>query len=159
MKWNTPFNGALSALLFAGAMSFAPNAWGDARVQIVHAAPFAATVEGTSVTVAANGSPLLENFLFKDFTDFLDIPAGNYELTVTPTGAESAAITANVTLEDNVEYTVLAVGDGVNQPLALWPIVNEFSTPATGNLNLRVIHAAPFASTTAPRSCEAVSCA
>jgi len=146
MKWNTPFTGALVALLFAGAVTLAPSAWGDARVQIVHAAPFADTVEGTSVTVAANGSPLLEDFLYTDFTDFLDIPAGDYELTVTPTGGTDPAITADVTLEDNVEYTVLATGDGVNQPLALWPLVNDFDAPATGNLNLRVLHAAPFAS-------------
>ena len=121
------------------------GALGDATVRIVHAAPFADTLEGTSVTVSANGGTLLENFEFKDFTDVLAIPAGNYDLAVTPTGATDPAITASVTLEDGVDYTVLAVGDGVNQPLALWPLVNDAAAPADGFLNLRVVHAAPFA--------------
>lgn len=138
---------ARSAVVAAAASLFlAQTALGDATVRIVHAAPFADTLEGTSVTVAANGGTVLENFEFKDFTDVLPLPAGDYELTVTPTGATDPAITANVTLEDGVDYTVLAVGDGVNQPLALWPLVNDAAAPGDGNLNLRVVHAAPFAS-------------
>ncbi len=121
------------------------TAFSQARVQIVHAAPFADSLDGTSVTVSVNGDPVLTDFLFKDFTDYLELPAGTYDLAVTPTGAADPAITAEATLEDGVDYTVLAIGDGTNQPLTLWPLVDSAVDPGAGNLNLRVVHAAPFA--------------
>ncbi|MCH8478038.1 MAG: DUF4397 domain-containing protein [Wenzhouxiangella sp.] len=117
----------------------------EVRVQIVHAAPFADTLEGTSVTVTANGAAVLENFEFKDFTPYLELPAGDYDLAVIPTGSTEPAIEASVTLEAGIDYTVLAVGDGLNQPLTLWPLIDNVDAPADGNLNIRVVHAAPFA--------------
>ncbi len=122
------------------------NALAQSRVQIVHAAPFADEIENTSVTVSANGAAVVEDFRFTDFTDYLELPAGTYDLAVTPTGASEPAIEATVDLTDGVDYTVLAVGDGINQDLALLPLVDDAPAPGEGNLNIRVVHAAPFAS-------------
>jgi len=135
----------LSAL-GGGLLVLSVDALSQARVQIVHAAPFASDVEATSVTVSANGAPVLENFEYSDFTEYLELPAGEYDLAVTPTGAADPAIETTVTLDDNVDYTVLAVGDGVNQELGLLPLVDDAQAPGDGNLNIRVVHAAPFAS-------------
>jgi hypothetical protein len=132
-------------LAAVGTLAISSIAFSEVRVQIVHAAPFADTLEGTSVTVTANGGTVLEDFRFKDFTDYITLDAGDYDLAVTPTGATDPAITASVSLESGTDYTVLAVGDGANQPLALWPLVDNFDAPASGNLNIRVVHAAPFA--------------
>jgi len=117
----------------------------DARVRVVHAAPFSDSPEGTSVTVTVDGSPLLEDFRFADFTGYVDLPAGSYDLAVTPTGAAEPAITATVEVEDGVDYTVLAVGNGSEQALSLWPLVDDAADPGEGSLGLRVVHAAPFA--------------
>jgi hypothetical protein len=136
---------SLTALALGLAMLSA-NAFSQARVQIVHAAPFASDLAATSVTVSANGAAVLEDFRFADFTDYLELPAGDYDLAVTPTGAAEPAIEATVTLEDGVDYTVLAVGDGINQDLGLLPLVDDAPAPGDGNLNIRVVHAAPFAS-------------
>lgn len=135
----------LSIALVTGVLLSA-TAFAQSRVQIVHAAPFAGEIEQTAVSVSANGSVVLEDFRFADFTDYLELPAGDYDLAVTPAGADDPAITASVTLEDGVDYTVLAVGDGVKQPLALWALVDDAPAAADGNLNIRVVHAAPFAS-------------
>lgn len=136
-----------SHLLAVGLLAAASSGvFAQARVLIVHAAPFADSLEETSVTVSVNGDAVVDDFLFKDFTDYLELPAGTYDLAVTPTGATEPAITAEATLEDGVDYTVLAIGDGINQPLALWPLVDSSLEPGEGNLNLRVVHAAPFAS-------------
>ena len=136
---------AMRVFLSIGLLSFSSMAISDARVQIVHVAPFADSLEGTSVTVTANGSNVLEDFLFGDFTEYLELPAGDYDLAVIPTGTNEPAIEASVTLESGVDYTVLAVGDGNNQDLTLWPLVDDTSDPAEGNLNVRIVHAAPFA--------------
>ena len=122
-------------------------ALGDARVRVVHAAPFANTLESTAVDVTANGDPLLEDFRFADFTDYVELPAGDYDLAVIPVGAADPAISASVELEDGVDYTVLATGNGSTQELALWPLVDDADAPGDGNLNIRVVHAAPFADT------------
>lgn len=135
---------AFTTLLFLSAGVLA-----QARIQVVHAAPFADTVAGTSVTVTANGAVLASDFTFGSFTPYVMVPAGQYDVEVTPTGADDAAITGRVILEDGVDYTALAVGDGVNQPLALFPLVDTAEVPAEGNLNIRVVHAAPFAATSA----------
>ncbi|TVQ39518.1 MAG: DUF4397 domain-containing protein [Wenzhouxiangella sp.] len=135
----------LAAASLVAGMMISASSLAEVRVQIVHAAPFADTLEGTSVTVTANGGTVLEEFLFKDFTEYLTLPAGDYDLAVIPTGASEPAIEASVTLESGTDYTVLAVGDGVNQPLTLWPLVDNVDAPAMGNLNIRVVHAAPFA--------------
>jgi hypothetical protein len=135
----------IRGFLAVGLLAGSSLALADARVQIVHAAPFADTVEGSSVTVTVNGDAVLEDFVFGDFTGYLTLPAGDYDLAVFPTGAGEPAIEAGVTLDSGVDYTVLAVGDGVNQDLALWPLVDDAANPGSGNLNIRVVHAAPFA--------------
>jgi hypothetical protein len=127
------------------ALFIASTVLADARVRVVHAAPFDSTLEGTSVTVTANGDTLLENFVFGDFIDYVELPAGDYDLAVIPTGASDPAIEASVSVTDGTDYTVLATGDGANQDLALWPLVDDPGEPGAGNLNVRVVHAAPFA--------------
>src|SRR6056297_1514183 len=144
MKLRSTISRAITALALAVC---AGSAFSQARVQIVHAAPFSDTLENTSVTVSVDGAPVREEFLFGHFTDDIELPAGTYDLAVTLTFATDPEISAyaTATLEDGVEYTVLAVGDGVNQPLALWPLVDAATGPGAGQLNLRVVHAAPFA--------------
>jgi hypothetical protein len=135
----------MRVFLAFGLLTASSLALADARVQVVHAAPFADSIEGSSVTVTVNGDAVLEGFVFGEFTDYLDLPAGDYDLAVIPTSSTDPAIEASVTLESGIDYTVLAIGDGVNQELALWPLVDDAADPGNGNLNIRVVHAAPFA--------------
>jgi hypothetical protein len=133
-----------AGLLLAGSISVA---LADARVRVAHLAPFADTIEGTSVTVAVNGDAILQDFTYGEFTGYLDLAPGTYQITVTPTGAGAPAITGSATLADNVDYTLAAVGNGSLQDLGLLALVDDNAAPAAGNLKLRVVHAAPFADT------------
>src|SRR5699024_8710311 len=78
-------------------------------------------------------------------SDYDELPAGSYDLAVLPAGSAAAAMTASVDLADGVDYTVLATGNGSTQALALWPLVDDPTAAGAGNLNIRVVHAAPFA--------------
>lgn len=129
---------AVAALLLA-----APMAQAEVRAVVGHFAPFAEDLQGTSVSVRVNGVTALENVVFGQFTEYLNLgEAGMYALEVVPTGASEAAISVQLMLADG-DYTVLAAGDGVNQPLGLIALSDE---PAAGEgINLRVVHAAPFA--------------
>lgn len=116
-----------------------------ARVAILHLAPFADTVEGTAVDIAINGDVAFENVRFKDFVDYVELGAGEYTIDIVPVGATDPAISATLTLADETDYTVSAIGDGTKQPLKLWALVDDNTAPAAGNVRVRIVHAAPFA--------------
>jgi hypothetical protein len=112
-------------------------------MQVVHLAPFA---ENASVTVTLNGADALTDFAYGDSTEYIALPAGDYDVAVIPTGTTDAAIEATVTLMANTYYTVIAVGDITNQELGFIVLVDDLTAPAEGTFHLRLGHLAPFAS-------------
>jgi hypothetical protein len=126
-------------------MALSQSTFAAAKVAVAHFAPFADTIDGTAVNILVNGETALENVKYKDFTGYLDFEAGAYTIDVVPVGSETVAITGEFTLTDGVSYTVYAAGDGTRQALQLRALVDDTTAPAEGNLNLRVVHAAPFA--------------
>jgi len=131
----------------AGSLMLSAGAQAQVRAVVGHFAPFADTAEGTSVTINVNGATALENVVFGDFTDYLELgAAGTYDVEIIPTGATDPAITFSADLADG-DYTLLAIGDGSNQALELLPLVDDNTPPEAGNIKLRVVHAAPFADT------------
>ena len=123
------------------------------RVNVAHLAPFADTLGGTAVSVEVNGNQVLTGFQFKDVSGYVELSGagmapGSTDLGVfAPPGADEPAIAATVDLDADTDYTVAAIGDGANQQLALFPLVDDNSAPGAGNVKVRVFHAAPFADT------------
>lgn len=138
------FTAAASAALL---MALSTSAFGQAKVAVAHFAPFADTIDGTAVDIAVNGTPVeaLSGVTFKQFTDYLDFAEGTYTIDILLAGTDTVAITGDFTLTDGVNYTVFAAGNGTTQDLELVAVVDDTEAPADGNLNIRVIHAAPFA--------------
>jgi hypothetical protein len=84
----------------------------NAKVRIVHASPTAADVDIYVTAVGADinvEEPTLENVAFKGNTGFLSLPAGEYDVIVTPTGTKTAAIgPATISISDGGIYTAVA---------------------------------------------------
>ncbi len=118
----------------------------NARVAVAHLAPFAMD-PGTAVTITLNGTPALTDFAFADSTAYIDLFPGEYLVEVWPMGAPEPAITATLDLVGGTDYSVVAIGDGVNQPLELMALVDDNTPPAAGKFHLRLGHLAPFAAT------------
>ncbi|MDZ3822045.1 MAG: DUF4397 domain-containing protein [Pseudoxanthomonas sp.] len=118
---------------------------GTARLQVAHLAPFAPGA-GTAVDIALNGTTALSNVSYGASTGYLDVPAGDYLVEIFPVGSGTAAISANVSLAADTDYTAIAVGNGSNQPLGLIALVDEQTPPPAGDIRIRVGHLAPFAS-------------
>jgi len=114
------------------------------RLRVAHLAPFAMD-PNTAVTITLNGSPALTDFAYGDSTLYFGIDADTYLVEVFPGGSATPAITASLTLEDGNDYTAIAIGDGVNQPLSLKALVDDNTPPAAGKAHLRLGHLAPFA--------------
>ena len=121
-------------------------AFAAARLAVLHLAPFADTLDGTAVNISANGTVLFENVKYKDFVPYTELDAGEYTIDITPVGATDPALSATVTLQDGVDYSAYAVGNGITQDLALVAIADEMNVPANASdVAVRVIHTAPFA--------------
>jgi LPXTG-motif cell wall-anchored protein len=110
-----------------------------ARVRVVHASP-----DAPAVDVWVDGSVAFSNAPFKGITDYASLAPATYNVQVTPTGAtEPVVIDADLTLEANTDYTVVAVGLLAEiEPLVL---VDNNSAPAAGKAHVRFVHASPDA--------------
>ena len=123
----------------------------DTRVNAAHFAPFASPVSATAVSIDVNGTEVLPNVQFNQVSGYLTLtgpgvaPGPTLVEIFTPPGAASPAISGSANLAADTDYTVAAIGDGVNQPLGLLPLVDDNAAPAAGNVKLRVVHASPFA--------------
>ena len=96
---------------------------GQVKVRVIHAAPAAA---GVDVYVTAPGAPLtgpvLTNVPFRAVSNYLSVPAGTYQIRVTPTGTTTVAIDATVTFTAGQIRTIVATdAPGGGAPLA--PVV------------------------------------
>jgi len=133
------------SLVTAALLIGSQSAFAAARVAVLHLAPFADTISGTAVDIVINGNTVFEDVKFKDFVDYVDLEAGDYSIDIVPVGAADPAISRVFTLEDGVDYSVFAIGNGTTQPLELTALVDDNTEPAAGNVAIRVVHAAPFA--------------
>jgi Domain of unknown function (DUF4397) len=86
---------------------------GNARVRAIHGAPGAPVVD---VYVTAPGAdietalPVLTGVEFGDVADYLEVPAGDYQVRVTPAGTKVVAIdSGSLTLESGQVRTAIAV--------------------------------------------------
>ena len=86
---------------------------GNARVRAIHGAPSAPAVD---IYVTAPGAdiaaetPALANVSFGDVADYLEAPAGEYQVRVTPAGTKTVAIdSGTLTLASGQVRTAIAV--------------------------------------------------
>ncbi len=76
-------------------------------IKFAHLSPNAGPVD----IVLADGKILFENISYKEFTDYIKVPAGTYILEARPTGTQTTALyVPNVKLKAGRFYTVYAVG-------------------------------------------------
>jgi len=125
----------MAGLLLSTTSAFAAGP----RVRVVHASP-----DAPAVDVLVNGNVAFSNAPFKGITQYASLAAGTYDVKVVPTGAtEPAVISANLTLDADKDYTVVAVGRlAAIEPLVL---IDNNSAPAPGKAHVRFVHASPDA--------------
>lgn len=116
-----------------------------ARVQIIHNAP------NPTVDIYANGDLLLDNFVFRTATPYIDVPA-NVNITIgvapsTSTSAADAIANFDVTLEDGASYVVVATGIVGGNPgfdLAIFDMGME-TADTEDNIGILFYHGSPDA--------------
>ncbi|WP_423223755.1 DUF4397 domain-containing protein [Candidatus Amarolinea aalborgensis] len=140
MKFSRLFKGVAAFAVMGSLLvsTFSAYAAGP-RVRVVHASP-----DAPAVDVWVDGAKAFTNAPFKGITQYAGLTAGDHKVQVVPTGkTEPAVISATLTLDNDKDYTVVAVGKVANiEPLVL---VDNNSAPAAGKAHVRFVHASPDA--------------
>ena len=86
---------------------------GNVRVRAIHGAPSAPAVDIYVTAPSADLAvevPALSNVVFGDVADYLEAPAGTYQVRVTPTGSKTVVIDSGpLTLTSGQVRTAIAV--------------------------------------------------
>ncbi|MDO7788152.1 DUF4397 domain-containing protein [Desulforamulus aquiferis] len=108
-------------------------------IRVLHASP-----DAPAVDVYANNTALARNLSYRNFTEYLQVPAGTYNLRVFPAGTmTNPVIDTTIEIPDRSIFTVAAKGRLADIGLLLVP-----DTPGTvpqGMINIRFVHLSPNA--------------
>ena len=118
--------------------------WGQAttgRVRVLHASP-----DAPAVDVLVDGAKVLENLPYKEYSEYLALPAGSHEIRVNVTGTGTTVLQATPSIAAGADYTAIAVGFAAKAPaLKLLLLQDNNALPTGGNIKLRVVHGAASA--------------
>ena len=116
------------------------DAQAPAQVRVAHLSP-----DAPNVDVSVDGEQVLSDVPFKTISDYLNVPAGERRIQVTPAGAsEPIVIDTTVTLEPGTAYTVAARGLLGEDSLSASVYVDN-REPTADQAQVRLIHASPDA--------------
>ncbi len=113
-----------------------------ARVRIVHASP-----DAPAVDIYVNGGKVLENLPFREYSEYLSLPAGTYTVEIKVTGTDTVVKQLSVPVQAGKDYTAVAVGYARgNQPgFDVMLLEDDNTAPEDGRIKIRVAHTAPGA--------------
>lgn len=123
------------------------QAAGNAFIRVVHASPGAPAVD---VYLDSNPQPAITNLAFGKATDFMQLPAKRYTVTLRPAGtpaSDTPILQASITIARNASATVVAQGilqGQGDQGLKLGVYITDRS-PTNGKARVQVIHTSPDA--------------
>ncbi|HBY63498.1 MAG TPA: hypothetical protein DEH78_27045 [Solibacterales bacterium] len=129
--------------LVAPALLLATAAFAQSgRVRVFHASP-----DAPNVDVLVDGVRVLQDLPFREYSEYLMVPAGRREIRVNVTGTNTTVLQAAPEVMANTWYTAIAVGyAGGRQPgLDIMWLTDDLTPPAEGQIRIRAIHAAPGA--------------
>ncbi|WP_343343826.1 DUF4397 domain-containing protein [Terrisporobacter petrolearius] len=109
-------------------------------VRVFHASP-----NGPSVDIYVNGGLAFKNLQFKDFTEYVQLPMGEYKIEVFSAGQkETPILTQNIRLPEKEVVTIAAVGNF--EDLQLIPYIEGNADDLFENESrVRIIYLSPDA--------------
>jgi hypothetical protein len=108
-------------------------------IRIFHASPNAPAVD-----VYANGNLIVKDLAYKQLSQYIPVPPGNYNIKVYPSGQiTNPVINTNVTIPPNTIFNVAAIGTLPN--ISLYPIPEPLTAQTSGRPCVRFVHLSPNA--------------
>ena len=99
----------------------------QAQIRVVHL-----SADAPAVDVAPDGAdPIVSNLAYPSATDYLTVPAGDYDLEIRPAGSMDVALQlAPISLAAGNSYTAFAIGSLADGTLTVLPAVDASAEPA-----------------------------
>jgi len=113
-----------------------------ARVRAAHMSP-----DAPNVDIYVDGNAALEDVPFRAVSDYLEVPAGPHQFTITEAGnQDNAVFDQEVTLEAE-DYTLVAAGELTSEDtdFQVLPLLDDNSDPGGNQARLRAVHVSPDA--------------
>jgi hypothetical protein len=108
-------------------------------IRVLHASP-----DAPAVDVYANGSKIASNLSYRQFTQYLSVPSGSYNIRVFPAGTtQNAVIDTKIKIPGGKIFTVAAVG--MLSDIGLLPVEDPIMPMMPGKVYLRFVHLSPDA--------------
>jgi hypothetical protein len=150
-----------SLILALAALSiFATHCGTDhTKVRVINASPDAGGAPG--VDVAVDGKTVITGLTFGGLSPasgYLRLTAGNRNVEFRDAATTTDQINANVAFAAQTGYTLLAVGKVSDSTMAALLKTDDNSAPSSGNIKLRVIHAAPDSANAGDSKCDTAPC-
>jgi hypothetical protein len=134
--------GAGTAVLVGGA-GVSSAAGDEAGIRVAHGSP-----DAPAVDVSVDGSAVIEGLEFRGVTDYLELPAGEYEIAVNVAGTDTTVF-GPVTVELEAEdYTAVALGEVASDDTDFTVSIFEDTNGANigdDEARVRAIHGSPDA--------------
>ena len=112
----------------------------DAQVRIAHLSP-----DAPAVDVLVDGDAVLEGAEFGDVSDYMNLSAGEHNVTIQTSENESVVFQDNVSVEAGTAYTIAATGEVSQDTFEPRVFEDDFEMPSDENATVRLIHASPDA--------------
>jgi uncharacterized protein YgiM (DUF1202 family) len=106
---------------------------GGAQLRFVHAIPGASPVD-----IYTDGQLSISALAFGTATHYIDVPAGDHQITVTQTGVTTALWQQTVSAPPNSATTLIASS---TDPLGFQPFTDDLNPIALGKARLTAVHA------------------
>lgn len=141
MAWKRSFHSGwavavlLAGLVFASWAGLSTAQEGDTRARVVHAALGLGPVD-----VYVDGDLAIEALDYGAATEYLALPAGEYDVQITEAGAEAAdaIIDAVLVLEGGTPHTVVAIGPADRADVAV--IIDDHTPPSDEMAKLSLVN-------------------
>ncbi len=108
-------------------------------IRLLHASP-----DAPAVDVYANGQLIASNLTYSQFTQYMQLPAGNYNIKVFASGSlADSVIDTDITIPAGKIFTVAAIG--MLKDISLLPVEDEILPKTPGMAQVRFAHLSPDA--------------
>ncbi|MBY0506495.1 MAG: DUF4397 domain-containing protein [Bryobacteraceae bacterium] len=134
------FRNLVLVSLAMATLSFAQT---TGRVRVLHASP-----DAPAVDILVNGAIVIEALPFREYTEYLPVPAGAQEIRVNVTGTTTTVLRANPMIAAGVDYTAIATGFATpaRTPALDLLLLRDDNTLAPNNgVKFRIVHGAASA--------------
>jgi len=126
------------AASIAGLVACGADDDSDAYVRILHASP-----DAPAVDVYVNGELQLSDVAYQDGTGYMKVSDGNANIELRVAGTDTVAASLAESLSSDTYYAAVAVNEVASLDIA---IIEETDTVTDDDVDVRVLHAAPGAS-------------